>query len=100
MIRLKKISLENFKGITSRTIFDLEGFDTHILSGPNGFGKTTIFEAIEICLTGEFKRSELFDTVQKKNNHKNKPFFQNTDGYDVILKLWLFNSSTNENQSH
>jgi DNA repair protein SbcC/Rad50 len=96
MIKVKRISLENFKGIKPKTVFEFDNADTNvnILSGPNGFGKTTIFDVIEICLTGEFKRVEIFDHVQKKNNHKNKPFFQNTDGEDVILKLWLHNSLT------
>ncbi|TCK82908.1 AAA family ATPase [Albibacterium bauzanense] len=97
MIKVKKISLENFKGIKPKTVFHFDIAETHvnILSGPNGFGKTTIFDIIEICLTGEFKRVELFDHVQKKNNNKNKPFFQNTDGENVILKLWVHNSTTN-----
>ena len=97
MIKIKKISLENFKGIKARTVisFDNDNTFVNILSGPNGFGKTTIFDVIEICLTGEFKRIELFDNVQKKTNHKNKPFFQNTDTEDVILKLWFYNSETN-----
>lgn len=97
MIKVKKISLENFKGIKPKTVFHFDNEDTYvnILSGPNGFGKTTIFDVIEICLTGVFKRVEIFDHVQKKNNNKNKPFFQNTDGEDVILKLWLHNSLTN-----
>lgn len=99
MIKLKKISLQNFKGIKSKTVFDFNDLNSqvNILSGPNGFGKTTIFDVIEICLTGEFKRINLFDNVQKKNNNKNKPFFQNTDGEDVILKLWLYDSMTDTN---
>lgn len=99
MIKLKKISLQNFKGIKSKTVFDFNDLNSqvNILSGPNGFGKTTIFDVIEICLTGEFKRINLFDNVQKKNNNKNKPFFQNTDGEDVILKLWLYDSVTDTN---
>lgn len=96
MIKVKKIYLENFKGIKPKTVFHFDNGETpvNILSGPNGFGKTTVFDVIEICLTGEFKRVEIFDHVQKKNNHKNKPFFQNTDGEDVTLKLWLYNSLT------
>lgn len=97
MIKLKKISLQNFKGIKSKTIFDFNdsNVQVNILSGPNGFGKTTIFDVIEICLTGEFKRINLFENVQKKTNNKNKPFFQNTDNEDVILKLWLHDSTSN-----
>lgn len=99
MINLKKISLQNFKGIKPKTIFnfDKEDVKVNILAGPNGFGKTTIFDVIEICLTGIFKSVDLFDTVQKKNNNKNKPFFQNVDEEDVILKLWLEDSITKIN---
>ncbi|MGL2995172.1 AAA family ATPase [Flavobacterium sp. TSSA_36] len=98
MIKIKKIYLQNFKGIKPRTIFDFDSLsiNVNILSGPNGFGKTTIFEVIELCLTGEFNRVEWFDTVQKKNKDRNKPFFQNTDGENVILKLWIENTATRE----
>lgn len=99
MIKIKSISLENFKGIKQKTIFDFDNADArvNILSGPNGFGKTTVFDVMEICLTGTFKRIERFDNVQKKNNNKNKPFFQNTDEVDVIVKLWIYDSSTDTN---
>jgi exonuclease SbcC len=99
MIKVKKVSLQNFKGIKSKAVFHFDSDDTSVsvLSGPNGFGKTTVFDVMEICLTGEFKRLELFDNVQKKTNNKNKPFFQNTDGEDVILKIWLYNSVTETN---
>jgi len=91
------MSLQNFKGFKSKAVFQFDNDNTlvNILSGPNGFGKTTIFDVIEICLTGEFKRVDFFDNVQKKTNNKKKPFFQNTDGEDVILKLWLYDSATN-----
>lgn len=95
MIKLKKISLENFKGIKSKTIFEFDNAQINILCGPNGFGKTTIFDVIELCLTGEFKRVKLFENVQKKTNNRNKPFFQNLDGEDVILKLWLYDTVAN-----
>lgn len=96
MIKIKKLSAQNFKGLKSNTLFhfDSSGSDVSVLSGPNGFGKTTIFDVIEFCLTGDFKRVDRFDQVQKKTNNKNKPFFQNTDGEDVILKLWLYDTAT------
>ena len=97
MIKVKKISIENFKGMKSNVIFDFnpDNKSVNVLAGPNGFGKTTIFEVIELCITGEFKRVENFSSVQKKNSHKNKPFFQNTDNEDVILKLWICNTDNN-----
>jgi len=99
MIKIKKISLQNFKGIKSKTIFsfDTQGTSVNVMSGPNGFGKTTIFDVMELCITGEFKRVALFKEVQKKTNNKNKPFFQNTDGENVTLKLWIEDTTTGSN---
>ncbi len=97
MIKIKKLYIENFKGISTSLVIDFSNDKTsvNILAGPNGFGKTTIFDAIEICLTGQFYRvMNLFDRVQKKNANRNKPFFQNEDERDVILKLWVENSAT------
>lgn len=99
MIKIKKILLENFKGIKSPTEVDFHSPTTtlvNILSGANGFGKTTIFDAIEVCLTGMFHRVSLFDNVQKKTANKSKPFYQNLDGQDVILRLLVEKTGTNE----
>lgn len=89
MIRIKKLLIYNFKGIKDQIIVDFQkgGNYNQILSGPNGFGKTTIFEAIELCITGKFDRIQTFKDVQLKNRGRKKPFFQNTDGKDVVIKL-------------
>lgn len=56
------------------------------LVGPNGFGKTTIFDAIELGLTGKLSR---INKVTGENVAYNKPFFQNELGHPVVIKLWL-----------
>lgn len=98
MIKIDKIYIQNFKGIKDKVIFDFNNsdFNVNVLSGPNGFGKTTIFEVIEICLTGNFGRIERFENVQQHKANRNKPFFQNTDGEDVIIKLCLYDTDSNE----
>lgn len=99
MIRIKKILIENFKGMRSPTEIDFcnqEGITTNILAGANGFGKTTIFDAIEVCLTGKFHRINLFNEVQRKNANRARPFYQNKDGHDVIIKLLIENTVTQE----
>jgi len=98
MIKIKKLYIENFKGINSVVKIDFSNNDEKVivLSGANGFGKTTIFEAIELCLTGIFHRIEVFDHVQKKTSNKIKPFYQNTNGKDVTIKLLVQNDETNE----
>lgn len=54
--RLKKLELHNFKLFEDVTIsFDSRSLT--ILDGPNGYGKTSIFDAIEYVLTGTIRRS-------------------------------------------
>ncbi|MBD1422315.1 AAA family ATPase [Sphingobacterium chuzhouense] len=91
MLQIRKIYLENFKGVHYRTIVDFEDKHLTILSGPNGFGKTTIFDVIELCLRGRLNRTMTYNHVTKKNSGHKKPFYQNTVGEDVLLKLWLTN---------
>ncbi|SEO12011.1 exonuclease SbcC [bacterium A37T11] len=94
MIRLKRLYLENFKGIKGIEIVDFENTALAILSGPNGFGKTTIFDAIELCLRGKLERTNQFGRVQKNNADYLKAFYQNTKGRDVVLKA-LFKDDDN-----
>lgn len=53
--KISKIYIKNFKHINEVT-FDLSENDLIILDGPNGFGKTTIFDAIELVITGKIDR--------------------------------------------
>lgn len=53
----KQLSLKNFKYITDERPLEFQ-FDNRnivILDGQNGYGKTTLFDAIEILLTGKIK---------------------------------------------
>lgn len=100
MVKIKGLYLNNFKGVDSilKIDFSLEqDVKLNILSGPNGFGKTTLFDAIEICLTSNFHRVKMFENIQKKTTSRIKPFYQNTIGKDVILKLWIQNEETGVN---
>lgn len=47
-IRIERIKLHNFKGVDDLD-FQMRDGDAIILGGKNGFGKTTIFDAIELC---------------------------------------------------
>lgn len=87
MLKLKKIYLENFKGIAGKQIVDFKSADLSILNGPNGFGKTTTFDAIELCLRGKLERTVKFGNIQKNNQNYKKPFYQNTIGNDVVVKV-------------
>jgi DNA repair protein SbcC/Rad50 len=89
MIKIHKIFIKNFKGVRQKKVIDFSRASLTILDGPNGFGKTTIFDAIEICLRGRIERTVSYDYVTKKNADHKKPFYQNNKGEDVLLKLWL-----------
>ncbi|WP_349929097.1 AAA family ATPase [Acinetobacter sp. A1-4-2] len=66
MINLGRLSFENFKSFSDLYEVDFRKVDLFVLDGPNGFGKTTIFDAIEVCLTGRIGR--VFSTDNKKKN--------------------------------
>lgn len=39
-------------------MIELEGDNLNVLDGPNGFGKTTIYDAVQLILTGKIRRIE------------------------------------------
>jgi len=54
-IRIKNISIRNFRGIGKKLDLDIDA-DIAIIYGPNGTGKTSIIDAIEWTITGEVER--------------------------------------------
>jgi exonuclease SbcC len=95
MIKIKKLYLSNFKCVEEPKIINFDSSDINILSGPNGYGKTTIFDAIELCLTGKMNKVEYFSNVQQNNVDRTKPYYQNTPNKDVIVKLLLESNDKN-----
>ncbi|MDB5284867.1 MAG: chromosome segregation protein [Bacteroidota bacterium] len=55
MTKLKKITLSNIRRFKENVSIDISEGAT-ILLAPNGTGKTSVFEAIELALTGKIKR--------------------------------------------
>lgn len=53
MIYFDKLLVEGFGSITSETLLDLSLKGIYIIRGPNGSGKTTIFNALYWCLYGK-----------------------------------------------
>lgn len=62
----KNICIKNFKYITEEypMVFNFYNRSIIILDGQNGYGKTTIFDAIEILLTGRIKH--FFTNLQNR----------------------------------
>ena len=53
--KLGRFRIKNFKAIEDE-VFDLRDTHAAILDGPNGFGKTSVFDALEVCFTGKIDR--------------------------------------------
>ncbi len=93
-MKIEKLLIKNFKNIQNTSIIN---FDKNIslLIGPNGFGKTTIFDAIELALTGTINHVLNKKIVDGRSTFE-KPYFQNNPLESVIIQLILNN---NDNQS-
>lgn len=78
---IKKIYIKNFRGYEGEKEFD---FTTNnkpnnliLLSGANGYGKTSLLEAIEWCLTGSVKR--VYDDYIKRCPTSKEQQIQDSD---------------------
>lgn len=82
-LRLHKISIDHFRGYRHQAIFNIKDTDLLILSGPNGMGKTSFFDAIEWGFTGKLFRFE------EPNEEKNKSHFINFQPFENPAEVKL-----------
>ncbi|KRF06042.1 hypothetical protein ASG89_20070 [Paenibacillus sp. Soil766] len=52
---INRIHIQNFKSVDN-AILSFNGAILTVLDGPNGFGKTTIYDAVEFVVTGKIRR--------------------------------------------
>jgi exonuclease SbcC len=62
-IRLKSLKIQNFRAYRKSQTFDLDA-DLIFLYGPNGFGKTSFFDAIDFVATGDIGRLKIKDRAR------------------------------------
>jgi exonuclease SbcC len=86
--RLLKLQIQNFKGIAGTHVVEF-GSSSTLLSGPNGYGKTTIFDALELSLTGEVARIERDNNERGSKTHESTVFHHSKDK-PVILRLHVW----------
>jgi exonuclease SbcC len=79
--------ISNFKSFKEPIFFDFTGNDLILFDGPNGFGKTTIFDAVELCFTGDIFRIEKTDSKTKSDH-----ILKGDNSKPTILQLELLNS--------
>lgn len=88
-MKINKIRIQNFKVFKDITL-DFSSSDIIVFDGPNGFGKTTIYDAIELVFTGKIRRyndlkSKLIDGRQSFTENP----FQHTNslGEDIVITV-------------
>jgi exonuclease SbcC len=57
-IRLQRVEIENFRAYRRPQSFDFDA-DVIVLYGPNGFGKTSFFDAVDFAATGDIGRLQV-----------------------------------------
>ncbi|CJG41862.1 DNA repair ATPase [Streptococcus pneumoniae] len=92
-MKIKKILIKNFKNIKETRIIDFQENVT-LFVGPNGFGKTTIFDSIELSLTGKIRRIEESDYSDGRSSFS-APYFQNNPNQNTFIELMLTNDEGN-----
>lgn len=88
-MKINKIRIKNFRVFKDKKI-DFGASDIVVFDGPNGFGKTTIYDAIELVFTGKIRRytdlkSKLIDGRQSFS--ENPLYHENAQGGDIVLTV-------------
>ncbi|UAL52289.1 AAA family ATPase [Metabacillus dongyingensis] len=80
---IKTVKIKNFRGYGINAddkegfyVFDYLDSNFVLLSGYNGFGKTSFFEAIEWCLTDKIRRLEKFEETYHVNDLKRAQYLK------------------------
>lgn len=91
----KQIEISNFKYIPSDhpAIINFRNSNIVILNGQNGYGKTTLFDAIEILITGTIKH---FNAELLNRGSETIGILANDQNKDIVIKGWLYDSDNKE----
>lgn len=91
-IAISRIFLDNYKLFENFTLEFNKGLN--IFDGPNGYGKTSLFDAIEFLITGDIKRVTTCEVLDGKYKYQ-KVYFAKDYKKDVIIKAeFIKNSET------
>ncbi|MFV0217169.1 AAA family ATPase [Empedobacter falsenii] len=95
-MKIKKISIKNFKVFQNINI-DFEDANLILFDGPNGFGKTSLYDAIELLFTGEIRRFKtlaplVIDNRESFNEH---PFLCDYADGDISITIEFSKNQSN-----
>lgn len=89
-VRILKVSLQNFKLYKEQT-FDFSDNSLVVFDGPNGFGKSSFFDAIELLITGSIRRYRSLKSLidGRERRFENPFYYEKGDGSPIIIKALL-----------
>ena len=91
----KSLSIRNFKYITNNKPlkFDFMNSNIVILDGQNGYGKTTLFDAIEVLVTGKIKH---FNPSLQNRKTETLGTLANDVNKDIVISAILVSDVSDE----
>lgn len=97
--KISKLQIQAFKAFTNIE-FDFKKSSLITLEGPNGYGKTSTFDAVELLFTGKISRiSDLYKLVmvETKKKFKDNLYWNKKNGeVDLKIKVELMNDLDDE----
>lgn len=107
-MKFNKLTIENYKSFQFPTVINFpegeDGKSIFLIGGMNGAGKTSVMEAIHICLYGA-KTDFLYKYINRKELAKGNAFVSfelelETDDYETILINRQWSAGATENPKH
>ncbi|MBQ3515310.1 MAG: hypothetical protein IJA32_16170 [Lachnospiraceae bacterium] len=85
-MKIKAVKYKNFKyALPDEYItIDFTGAEAVVMGGPNGYGKTTVFDAIELLIMGKIKH---FNADLPNNRKDNISVLANDDSKDISIVI-------------
>lgn len=105
--RINRLTFNNFKLFGGEFTINFDDNELIVFDGPNGHGKTTVFDAIELALTGNIRRLNPTENQQTPSDvvvaHKNKKdcyirIELINDGYFIVIERRLKDNIPNSDK--
>ncbi|MGE1043748.1 AAA family ATPase [Bacillus wiedmannii] len=88
-MKIETIVIKNFRIFNGLYKFDFSNRDVIIINGTNGNGKSTIFDSIQWCLTGEIPRYKGTDEWRKFNFLMNENIYKTEGKQSMFVEVRL-----------
>ena len=94
-MKIQKIKIQNFKVLREKEL-DFEASDLVVFDGPNGFGKTSIYDAIELLFTGKIRRYNVLQIllIDGRESYHEHPFYSEGATGDISIIIEFTKNET------